>query len=93
MAICEFYKENPTLADYRLDAYMMNYLYFAERYLVLEKLPSGNVPSGHVISQIRIIDGQGMNQMNEPIIYHTTEAIYGHKEIVGHNTIVKENLQ
>ena len=90
---CEFYKENPTLADYQLDANMMNYLYFAERYLVLEDLPCNNVPSGHVISKIRINDGQGMNSMNEPVIYHTTEAIYGRREIVGHNTIIKEYLR
>lgn len=91
---CEFYRENPTVADdYKLDADRMNYHYFAERYLVLEDLPRNNVPSGHVLFSIIIIDKQGTNSMYQPTIYHKTEAIYGHREIVGHETIIKENLQ
>ena len=94
---CEFYKESPTLADYRLDAYMMNYLYFAERYLVLEDLPNDDqqpmVPTGHVLFEIHINDGYAINQNHEPIIYHVTEACYGHRDIVSHNIVHKENLE
>jgi hypothetical protein len=93
---CEFYIENPTIDNYWLDSYRMNYHYFAERYLVLEDLPNDDqqpiVPAGHVLFEIHIKDGFGIIQNYESVIYHITEACYGRRDIVGHNIVNKENL-
>lgn len=86
---CEFYKENPTEDDKWLDADRMNYHYFAEKYLVLEELPNTDVPSNHVLFKVVVDD----YKIYAPYaIGHLTTACYGHRNIIGHQTIIKENL-
>ena len=87
---CEFYIENPTENDKWMDANRMNYHYFAERYLVLVDLPSSEIPSNHVLFEVTVDD----YMTNFPYtIGHLTTACYGYRNIIGHNSIVKENLQ
>lgn len=91
---CEFYKEDPSEDDYWLDSYSMNYYYFAERYLVLEDLPNDAqapvVPSGHSFFQVVI--GDYKSDSSPLIIYHLTKAFYGHRTVMGHEIIERENL-
>lgn len=87
---CEFYIENPSENDKWLDADRMNYHFFAERYLVLVDLPSSEIPSGHVLFEVTVDD----YQINNPYtIGHRTIACYGNRNIISHNSIIKENLQ
>lgn len=87
---CEFYIENPSENDKWLDADRMNYHFFAERYLVLVDLPSSEIPSGHVLFKVMVDDYKIYNPYT---IGHQTTACYGNRNIIGHNSVVKEYLQ
>ena len=87
---CEFYIVNPSENDKWMDADRMNYHYFAERYLVLEDLPNSRIPSDLVLFEVTVND----YKTNYPYsIGHQTTACYGHRNIIGHNSIIKEYLQ
>lgn len=91
---CEFHKENPTSGDYWIVSYRMNYHYLAEKYLILNILPSqyAPVPSGHYLCEVLIQEYKKSNQQSSIIIGHTTNAYYGHRDIIGHEIVIKGNL-
>jgi len=87
---CEFYKENPSGDDFLLDTDQMNFHYFGEKYLVRNVLPAyGNnpVPSTHYLINVMVSDHNGASK-----IWHHTQAAYGHRQGVGKNEMVKDNL-
>ncbi|MBR4560549.1 MAG: hypothetical protein IKO23_01370 [Bacteroidales bacterium] len=93
---CEFYKEYPTEAEKWLSPDQLNYYYFGERHLILNVLPTKGddpIPSTHSVYKIFIEDETVKEEGVDVKIGHKTEAQYGKIDIVGHNSIIKEDLQ
>lgn len=89
---CEFCKNNPSLEDEWLNSDMLNFHYWGERELVLNRLPNqedqvGVVPSTHSFFEIHIEPMHIRQVDGYQKIYHTTIAKYGEKIIVGTNSI------
>ena len=90
----EYYVENPSEDDKWLDADHMNYYYFGESHLVKDVLPcygDTHVPSSHYFFNVTIIDNKTIEDATT-IVWHHTQAFYGHRDVVGDNTIIKGNL-
>jgi len=93
---CEFYKEYPTEEEKWMNPNQLNYYYFGERHLILNVLPNEGddpIPSTHSVYQILIKDETVKEGLVDVKIGHKTIAHYGHIEIVGHGTVIKEDLQ
>ena len=93
---CEFYKEYPTEEEKWLSPNQLNYYYFGERHLILNILPNEGddpIPSTHSVYKVFIEDETIKEGGVVVIIGHYTEAQYCHIDIVGHNSIIKEDLQ
>lgn len=95
---CEFYFENPEESDKWLSKDQLNFHYYGERHLVLNVLPDyvdggqAQVPSGHSLFKILIIDYDIQQNEDLSVIGHHTEAYYGLRSVVYHNSVVKGNL-
>lgn len=95
---CEFYFENPEFLDTWLSKDQLNFHYYGERHLVLNVLPDyvdggqAQVPSGHSLFKILIIDYDIQQNEDLSVIGHHTEAYYGLRSVVYHNSVVKGNL-
>ena len=87
---CEFYKANPSPAEYWLNSDQMNYYYFGERHLVLYDFPNSvenPVPVGHSLFHIIVMDIETSNKNSIPIIEHYTMAYYGYREAISQDSI------
>ena len=86
----EFYCENPTENDKWMNTELMNFHYFGERHLVNSVLPDYGdimVPLSHRLFNVTIID-----ELSQTFIRHHTQAMYGHRDVVGESIIIKGNL-
>lgn len=91
---CEFYKENPTIEDYKLYSNQMNYYYFGERHLVKNILRNDAdypVPSNHILFQI-VVDDETDTIDSIIRIGHRTIAYYGYELVASQDSIHKDVL-
>lgn len=91
---CEFYIENPTDDEKWMNTDQMNFHYLGEKHLVRNILPyqEDPIPSTHSLFKVVVQDYE-IQGVGNTIIRHCTDAYYGHRDIVGHGSVIKENLQ
>lgn len=86
---CEFYRVNPTPADYWLDPDLMNFHYYGESHLVQVEFRSGDdpVPSTHSLFQVLVWDYE-----TDTTIGHHTKAFYGIRGVIAPEWEGREHL-
>ena len=86
--------EHLTEEDMWMNTDQMNFHYLGEKHLVINILPHQEdpIPSTHSLFKVVVQDYE-IQGVGNTIIRHCTDAYYGHRDIVGHGSVIKENLQ